>query len=85
MAAKKKTKTLPSEERVQVGETFKTRDTVVASGIYVVQPDDKKLGEIEVTCVRGKEFPPCKKCKGKATFTLQTKAKHWKHHDAFGE
>jgi hypothetical protein len=88
MSSKKKNKTakeLPSEDGVRVGATFKTDDFVAASGIYTVQPDDRKLDELEVTCVRGKKFPPCNKCKGKATFTLKTKAKHWKHHDAFGK
>jgi hypothetical protein len=85
VATKKKKKELPNEDGVKVGDTFKTGDTVVASGIYTVQPDDKKFGVLEVTCVRGKEFPPCYRCKGKAIFTLKSKAKHWKHLDAFGK
>jgi hypothetical protein len=50
-----------------------------------VQHDDKKFGVLEVTCVRGNEFQPCYRCKGKAIFTLKSKAKHWKHLDAFGK
>jgi hypothetical protein len=83
MASKKKKKKLPGEDTAKKSDTFKTGDTVVASGIYTVQPDDKSEPPLEVTCVRGKEFPPCNKCKGKAIFTLKQPARHWKHHDNF--
>jgi hypothetical protein len=46
-----------------VGDSFKPGDEVPDSGIYRVIHDPRHTAEREVTCVRGKEFPPYGTCK----------------------
>jgi hypothetical protein len=45
-----------------IGDVFKPGQTVEVSGIYTVTHDVNHRDVHEVTCVRGKTFPPCNHC-----------------------
>jgi hypothetical protein len=65
-----------------IGDVFKPGDTVPASGIYRVIHDPAHAQEHEVTCVRGKRFPPCGTCKH-PKFVLVKAAHHIETHEHF--
>jgi len=66
----------------EIGAIFKPGDTVPVSGIYRVTHDPKHTQEHEVTCVKGKRFPPCRDC-AHPRFVLQRKAHHIETHEFF--
>jgi hypothetical protein len=57
-------------------------DEVPRSGIYKVTHDTNHKEPHEVTCIKGKIFPPCRNCHG-AKFELVYAAKHIADHSAF--
>jgi len=66
----------------EIGTVFKPGDTVPVSGIYRVTHDPRHTQEHEVTCVKGKRFPPCRDC-AHPRFILQRKAHHVETHEFF--
>ena len=52
---------------------------VPESGIYTVTHDPKHARPHEVTFIKGRQFPPCRNCKG-ARFQLKTAAIHGEDH-----
>ena len=60
---------------------FKPGDEVPDSGIYKVTHDVHSLPH-EVTCVKGKIFPPCKSCRH-PRFVLIRAAHHIENHEHF--
>ena len=60
-----------------MAQEYKPGDEVPYSGIYKVKHDDKHVLEPhEVTCVKGKKFPPCNGCGEYPRFTLIKAAHH---------
>jgi hypothetical protein len=49
------------------------------SGIYTVTHDPGHAREHEVTCIKGRKFPPCRNCKG-VRFELRKAATHVEDH-----
>jgi hypothetical protein len=68
---------------VSIGDVFKPGDKVEASGIYRVLHDKQHTQEHDVTCVFGKQFPPCRDCGHHPRFTLRVRAIHIAHHELF--
>jgi hypothetical protein len=68
---------------VSVGTVFKPGDKVEASGIYKVTHDRQHSAEHEVTCVYGKQFPPCNHCGPHPRFTLVKAAQHIERNEHF--
>lgn len=66
----------------EIGSVFKPGDAVPVSGIYKVTHDPRHAQEHEVTCVKGKRFPPCREC-NHPRFILQRKAHHIETHEFF--
>ena len=66
-----------------VGDQFKPGQDVPTSGIYKVVHDRYHAQEHEVTCVRGKEFPPCNHCSHGVRFVLVRAAHHIDTHEYF--
>ncbi|WP_156427462.1 hypothetical protein [Novosphingobium sp. Fuku2-ISO-50] len=62
---------------------YKPGDTVERSGIYRVIHDRNHASPHEVTCVYGKQFPPCNHCGGHPRFELVRAAQHIEHNDHF--
>ena len=54
-------------------------EKVPDSGIYAVTHDPGHAREHEVTCIKGRKFPPCRNCKG-ARFELKKAAIHVEDH-----
>ena len=54
-------------------------EKVPHSGIYAVTHDPGHAREHEVTCIKGRKFPPCRNCKG-ARFELKKAAIHLEDH-----
>lgn len=67
----------------RVGDEFKPGDIVERSGIYRVVHDPYHAIEHEVTCVYGKEFPPCNHCGPDVRFVLKRGAQHINHNEYF--
>ena len=61
---------------------YKPGQDVPASGIYRVTHDKNHAQEHEVTCVRGKRFPPCRGC-AHPRFQLVHAAHHIETHELF--
>lgn len=66
-----------------MAQEFKPGDTVDKSGIYRVVHDKNHAAEHEVTCVRGKKFPPCRGCGQGVRFVLVKAALHIEEDDHF--
>jgi hypothetical protein len=49
---------------------------VSESGIYEVIHDQQHAQKHEVTCIKGKRFPPCRKCGDDVGFKLVRSAVH---------
>ena len=64
------------------GDSFHPGEKVPNSGIYTVEHDGHREDH-EVTCVKGKVFPPCGDCGKGVSFVLKYKAKHVKDHRLF--
>jgi hypothetical protein len=58
---------------------YTPREKVPYSGIYAVTHDPEHAREHEVTCIKGREFPPCRNCKG-VRFKLKVKTVHVEDH-----
>src|ERR1700738_1595673 len=54
------------------------------SGIYTVTHDPGHAREHEVTCIKGRKFPPCRNCKG-ARFELKKATIHVEDHLYFND
>ena len=52
------------------------------SGIYTVTHDPGHAREHEVTCIKGRKFPPCRNCKG-TRFELKKATIHVEDHRYF--
>jgi hypothetical protein len=65
-----------------IGREFKPGDTVPVSGIYKVIHDESHSQPHDVTCVKGKKFPPCRDC-DHPIFVLKYKAHHIETHELF--
>jgi hypothetical protein len=63
-------------------EEFKPGDEVKKSGIYQVTHDTTHAMSHEVTCIYGKIFPPCGKCKH-PRFVLVKAAQHIESNEHF--
>lgn len=61
---------------------YKPGDIVPISGIYTVTHDKNHHENHEVTCVKGKKFPPCAGC-DHPRFKLKHAAEHIEDHSAF--
>lgn len=61
---------------------YKPGDTVPESGIYTVRHDRTHVQNHEVTCVKGKKFPPCRDCSS-PRFELARPAIHIEDHQLF--
>jgi hypothetical protein len=66
-----------------IGDVFKPGQIVEASGIYTVTHDVYHRDVHEVTCVRGKPFPPCNHCGHHVRFKLKYAAHHIDTHEHF--
>jgi hypothetical protein len=66
-----------------IGDVFKPGQTVEVSGIYTVTHDINHRDVHEVTCVRGKPFPPCNHCGHHVRFKLKYAAHHLDTHEHF--
>jgi hypothetical protein len=64
-------------------DIFEAGATVKKSGIYSVVHDRKHAEDHEVTCVAGREFPPCNQCGGAVRFLLVRPAKHVNRNEYF--
>ena len=64
-----------------MADTYKPGDEVPKSGIYKVTHDGHTPPH-EVTCVRGKKFPPCRTCKH-PQFELVRPAQHVDENEHF--
>lgn len=64
-------------------EEYAPGQEVPASGIYKVVHDKNHVAAHEVTCVKGKIFPPCKGCGKHPRFTLVRAAHHIENHEQF--
>lgn len=71
-----------SKEKPTIGDVFETGDRVTRSGIYKVLHDGHAQNH-EVTCVFGKEFPPCSGCHHAVTFELVRAAQHIEQNEHF--
>jgi hypothetical protein len=69
----------------KVGDTFHPGQQVLRSGIYAVIHKGHEVADHEVTCVSGREFPPCRDCGKGVTFKLVRAAKHVRRHKYFGD
>jgi hypothetical protein len=58
---------------------YTSGEKVPHSGIYTVTHDPGHARAHEVTCIKGRKFPPCRNCKG-ARFELKTAATHVEDH-----
>ena len=65
-----------------MADVYKPGDVVPNSGIYRVTHDPAHAQEHEVTCVKGKIFPPCRGCKH-PRFVLVKAAHHIETHEHF--
>jgi hypothetical protein len=63
-------------------QRFSPGDEVPRSGIYKVVHNPGHTEDHEVTCVGGKKFPPCRKCRH-PTFELVHAARYVKGHRYF--
>jgi hypothetical protein len=54
-------------------------EKVPESGIYSVAHDPKHARPHDVTCIKGRKFPPCRNCIG-VRFELKTAAVHVEDH-----
>lgn len=61
---------------------YKPGDIVPASGIYRVTHDPRHAEPHEVTCIKGKIFPPCRTCQH-PRFALVREAQHIEDHPHF--
>ena len=66
-----------------MGDEYKPGDDVPRSGIYEVEHDNDHVEEHEVTCIKGKKFPPCNHCSKGVRFTLVRAAHHIETHEQF--
>ncbi len=62
---------------------YKPGDEVESSGIYTVTHDRNHAQEHEVTCIKGKHFPPCNHCGHHPRFVAKRLAYHVENHDQF--
>jgi YjzC-like protein len=62
---------------------FRPGETVPSSGIYTVIHDIQHTLTHEVTCIKGKKFPPCRECGPHPRFKLKQPAHHVEEHDLF--
>lgn len=61
---------------------FRPGEIVPESGIYRVMHDPAHMQTHEVTCVKGKPFPPCRDCR-QPRFQLVKAAIHIADHPSF--
>ena len=66
-----------------IGDKFKAGEKVPHSGIYKVIHDPPHVADHEVTCIYGKQFPPCDHCGLQVRFELVHPARHILSHDHF--
>jgi hypothetical protein len=66
-----------------MAQEYKPGDKVETSGIYRVVHDSQHTAEHEVTCVAGKQFPPCNHCGHKVRFVIVKAAVHIDSHQHF--
>ena len=64
-------------------KVYKPGDEVEASGIYAVTHDRNHAQEHEVTCVKGRRFPPCNHCGNHPRFVAKYLAHHIDNHVNF--
>lgn len=64
------------------GDKFHPGEKVPSSGIYSVIHNGH-AADHEVTCIKGKKFPPCADCGDGVEFVLKRKAKHVTDHRLF--
>jgi hypothetical protein len=57
-------------------------EKVLHSGIYTVTHDPGHARAHEVTCIKGRKFPPCRNCKG-TRFELKKVTIHVEDHRYF--
>ena len=65
-----------------MSDEYKPGDEVPRSGIYLVTHDPAHTPAHEVTCVKGKAFPPCRTCRH-PRFKLVRAAHHIETHEHF--
>lgn len=65
-----------------MAQEYKPGDVVPASGIYNVVHDPEHVESHQVTCIKGKIFPPCRGCHH-PRFTLAKAAHHIENHEQF--
>jgi len=65
-----------------MGTEYKPGDEVPASGIYMVTHDGHHP-EHEVTCIKGRIFPPCNHCGHHPRFRAFRFAHHVESHEEF--
>ena len=58
-----------------MGEEYRPGQIVPQSGIYTITHDPMHAVPHEVTAIKGRQFPTCRRCKG-ITFKLTHAAKH---------
>jgi hypothetical protein len=66
-----------------IGDSFRPGEKVPNSGVYAVTHDKKHNKKHDVTCIKGKTFPPCAECGAGAQFVLRNKARHIVDHALF--
>lgn len=66
-----------------IGDTYKPGQICEQSGIYTVIHDSVHHASHDVTCVYGKQFPPCNHCGHSVRFKLKIAAVHLSNHDLF--
>jgi hypothetical protein len=66
-----------------MADEYKPGDKVPKSGIYRVTHDNNHTAAHEVTCVYGKEFPPCNHCGKHPRFVLVKAAQHISSNENF--
>jgi hypothetical protein len=66
-----------------MADEYKPGQEVPASGIYNVTHDPRHAEAHQVTCIKGRIFPPCKGCGQHPRFTLFRAAHHIENHEYF--
>lgn len=66
-----------------VSDVFSPGQSVEASGVYIVLHDRNHAVSHDVTCVRGKPFPPCRGCGRHVRFRAKCLARHIESNEFF--
>lgn len=67
---------------IRVGDEFRPNEKCGKSGIYTVKHNPAHAPDHEVTCVKGRIFPPCRVC-GHVRFVLVKHAPRLQSHEFF--